>query len=110
MKFPGGEGDPLAHAAIHHHTQNFERLAAIGVATAARKANLAIHVWLDRTTVARFDVGNTRSDRDHLHSQFVPGNPGIREERHLAEITRVVCAADPNAVNADEGVTRPRIL
>jgi len=82
--------------------------AAVRVAANARIAMLAVNVWLDTATVARLHVGHTGADVNDFDAEFVTGNSRVTEERHLAEEARIIGAANPDAVNANDGITLAR--
>src|SRR6266508_5207711 len=107
MQLAGGQNHPFTHSAIAHHAERFVALATIGVAATASVALQAIEVGLNGTTVAWFDVRDALADLNHLDSQFVSGNAGITEERHLAEVATDVRAANPDAMNTDERLVWP---
>jgi len=44
---------------------------------------------------------------DHFNTEFMSWNSRITEERHLAEITGEIGAANTDSMNADDGVARP---
>src|SRR5262245_11362043 len=83
-------------------------LTTIGVTPPARRALLTIDVGLDRATVAQLDVRHAFADRDDFNAKLVPRNARVTEERHLAEITRDVGAANPDTVHAHHNVSGPR--
>jgi hypothetical protein len=51
------------------------------------------------------DVG---TDLEYLDAQFVPGEPGIAVERHLAEIPADIRAADADSVHSHERLASSR--
>lgn len=102
MQFARGHDDLLAHPAVHHHAQHFQRLATIATAAPAGEARLAIHVRLNGTAVAGLDVGDAIADGKDFDAEFVTGNARVAEERHLAEVAAVVGAANAHAMHGDE--------
>jgi hypothetical protein len=107
MQLAGGQHEPLAKPTVHHHAQDFQLLAAIAVAAPARITALAIHVGLHRTALAGNHVRHARPDCQHFHAQLVTRNPWIREERHLAQVTRIVGAANAHAMHSNQRLLRP---
>jgi hypothetical protein len=49
-------------------------------------------------------VGHAFADGKHLDAELVAGDARVAEEGHLAEVARVVRAADADAVNGDDRV------
>jgi hypothetical protein len=84
------------------YAQDLQVHTAIACSATARKAALAIDVWLDGTTVARFDVPHPLANFDDLHTQLVPWDPRVAVKGHLAEVAGNVGAADSYAMDADE--------
>ncbi len=94
------------HPAIGVHAQHLQVFAAIARAAAAGEAFLAIDVWLDGAAIAGLHVRDPLAHRQHLHAQFMTGDARVTVERHLAQETTVVSAADTDAVDADERLAR----
>src|SRR5439155_14701315 len=103
-----GQDHPLAHATVAHDAKGLVTLTAIGMASAAGIAPLAVDVRLDSATVARFDVCQAFAHGEHLDAQFVARNSRVAEERHLAEITAVVLPAAADAPDTDLRLARTR--
>jgi hypothetical protein len=86
MQLAPGQNHTFGHAAVHHHAQHLEILAAIRVAFATREAVAAIHIRLHRTAVGRLHVGYVRAHGEHFDAEFVARNAWVAEEGHLAEV------------------------
>jgi phage head maturation protease len=52
------------------------------------------------------DVFDTTADGNNLDTQLVAGDSWIAKERHLSEVTTVVCPAYPDAVDTDDRLAR----
>src|SRR5829696_128175 len=88
--------------AVGVNPEDLQVLAAVAPATPAGEALLTVHVRLDRTVVAGPHVLDPRPDGDDLDPEFVPGDPRVAVERHLAEVTADVGPADADAVDAHQ--------
>jgi hypothetical protein len=87
-------------------TERLVVLAAVGVARAAGVAALAVDVGFHGAAVAGPDPGDIGADGQHLDAKLVAWDARVGVERHLAEVTAVVGATDPDFMHADEGFTR----
>jgi hypothetical protein len=96
----------LAHATVTHHPERLMLFATVGQSPPAGVTALAVDVRFDRTAVARPDVLHPGAHRENLDAELMSRNPWIRIERHLAEVTTVVGAADTDPVDADQGLAR----
>jgi hypothetical protein len=92
------------------HTQNLQVFTAVGPTPLAGEALGVVHVGFDRATVARLDVGDTLTDRQHFDTQFVTWDSWVRVERHFAEVTTEVRATNSDPVNANKGFAGERSI
>src|ERR1044071_1515488 len=106
MQFAGGQDHALAQAAVAHHPKRSMVLATVGMASTAGVTLLAVEVWLDGATIARFHLAHALADGEDLDAEFVAGDARVAEEGHLAQVTAVVRAADADPMNAQERFTR----
>jgi hypothetical protein len=67
---------------------------------------LAVQVRLDATPISGTYVRDPVADAHHFDAQFVPRNPRVGEEGHLAQVASEVGAANAHLMNADHGLTR----
>ena len=81
-------------------------LATVRVSATARVTLLAVDVRFHCTEVARLYVRHTVADREHFDAEFVPRNARVTEERHFAEVTAVIRAANADAMNAHQRLAR----
>ena len=84
--------------------EDLEVLAAVARAAAAGETLLAVQVGLDRAAVADAHVADALAGRDHFDAQLVARDARVAVERHLAQVAGNVRPADPDAVDADDGV------
>ena len=75
-------------------------LTAVGVSSLTGVTALAVHIRLDGATVSGLHILNLWSDLDDLDSQLVTGDPGVAEERHLAQVAADVGAAGRSNTNS----------
>ena len=85
MQLAGWDQKEGPQAAVAVNAERLMFLAAVVAAATAGVAGLAIDVGLDRTAVAGLHVRDAATDREHLNTQFMPGNTRVTEERHFAE-------------------------
>src|SRR5439155_11001573 len=95
------------------NAENLQPLAAVRPAAAAGVTCWIVDIRLDRTAVARSDVGHVIAHRDDFNAQLVSQYPRIGHERHLAEIGADVSSANANPMDthqrlADGGSRRLR--
>jgi hypothetical protein len=67
---------------------------------------LAVQVRLDATPISGTHRRNPVTDAHHFDTQFMPWNPRVGEEGHLAQVASEVCAANAHLMDADHGLTR----
>src|SRR6185437_4037102 len=87
MKLSRRDDEPRPQSTISMHAQYLEALAAIGPPAPASQTLLAIHVGLNRATIAGLDVGDAGSHFQNFHAQLMARNGWIGEERHLPQKT-----------------------
>ena len=92
----------FGHSAIGHDAEDFEILATVGASAPAREAFAAVHVRLDRTAIAGLHIRGAVADGEHLHAELMAWDSWVGKERHLAEISREIRAADADAIHPDE--------
>ena len=83
--------------------QDLQVDAAVGLPPAAGNAAPAVQIRLDRAALAGLQPSLIRADLDDLHSQFVPENARIAEERLPAAVRVQVGAANADPVHAHQG-------
>ena len=110
VQLAGGQNHSLAHAAIAHDAEGFMILATVRVSATARVTLLAVDVRFHCTEVARLYVRHTVADREHFDAEFVPRNARVTEERHFAEVTAVIRAANADAMNAHQRLARAGLV
>jgi hypothetical protein len=71
-------------------------------------ALLAIQVRLHAAPISGTHVGDPVADAHHFDTQFMPRNPRIGEEGHLAQVASEVGAANAHLMDTDHGLTRAR--
>jgi hypothetical protein len=69
-------------------------------------ALLAVQVGLDAAPISGTHVRDPVTDAHHFDTQFMPRNPRIGEEGHLAQVASEVGAANAHLMDADHGLTR----
>src|SRR5438094_243358 len=113
MQFVSWDDKAIAQAAVGHDAEDFQLSAAVAGAFAAGDAGAAVHVGFDGAAVAVLYVGDARADGDDLDAELVSRDAGVAVERHFAEVTADVGAADADTVDADErfaGRRMPRLV
>jgi hypothetical protein len=110
MELSGRHGEERPQATVTVHAERLMVFAAIREPTPTRRTVLAVDVWLHAAAVARLDIRDPGTDGDHLDAEFVPRNPRIAEERHLAEVAAVVGAADADRMHADHRLAGRRCV
>jgi hypothetical protein len=93
-------------ASVAMHAQGLVVMTTIGVPPATGVAMLAVQVRLDAAPISGTHRRNPVTDAHHFDTQFVPRNPRVGEEGHLAQVTSEVGAANAHLMNADHGLTR----
>ena len=93
-------------APIAMHAQGLIVMTTIGVPPATGVAVLAIQVGLDAAPISWTHVRDPVTDAYHFDAQFMPWNPRVGEEGHLAQVTSEVGAANAHLMDADHGLTR----
>ena len=101
VKFVSGDNELFAHATVTVNADDFEVVAAIRSTPFAGIAFWIVHVGLNRTRVARFDIGHAIANFQHLHTQFVARRAGELKEREFAEISRRVRSANSYAMHGN---------
>src|SRR5215218_1005495 len=107
MELSRRQNHPFAHAAVAHHAECLVGFAAIREAATAGVAVAAIDVRLDRAAIAKLHVCHVQTDLQYFHAQLVAGNAWIAEERHFAEETTDIRAANADAINPQQRFVRP---
>jgi hypothetical protein len=69
---------------------------------------LAVDVGFDGAAVPGADVCDAIADGQHLDAQLMAWDPGVAEERHLAEVAAVVGATDANLTHPEQGLAGTR--
>ena len=64
---------------------------------------------LDAASVAGLDMLHIRPDRQHFDTEFMTGDTGIFEERHLPQITTIIGSTNPHSVGFYPGHPGARI-
>ncbi len=108
VQFSCWEQELRAQAAIAMYAEGLVVFTAVGMTAPAGIAFLAVDVGFHRAAVARSNICDVGSHREHLDSEFVAWNSGVRVEGHFAEVTAVIRAADSDAVDSDEGLSEAR--
>ena len=108
MELAGRYGEQRPQAAVAVYAKRLMVLAAVGEATDARVARLAVDVGLDAAAVTGLHVRHARANGHHLDAEFVPRDPRITEKRHLPQEAPVVGAADAHRVDADHRLAGAR--
>src|SRR2546423_1641869 len=110
MQLAGGNNELATHPTVSMHAEYLQILTAIAVTFPARKAVLAIHVRLNGTAAAGLQIRPPRADRHDFDTQFVAGDARVTIERHFAEETAQVSAADADPMNPHQDFSRARVL
>ena len=108
MKFTGWHRVVPPKASVAMHAQGLIVMTTIGVPPTTRMTALAVQVRLDATPISGTYVRDPVADAHHFDAQFVPRNPRVGEEGHLAQVTSEVGAANAHLMDADHGLTRAR--
>ena len=106
MKFTGWHRVVPPKASVAMHAQGLIVMTTIGVPPATGVAVLAIQVGLDAAPISGTHVRDPVTDAYHFDAQFMPWNPGVGKEGHLAQVTSEVGAANAHLMDADHGLTR----
>ena len=102
MKLACGHREQRPQASVTVHAERLMVLTAVGQPALAGGTPLAIDVRLHAAAVARLDVRHPCADGHHLDPQFVPWDPRVAEEGHLAQVAAEVSAADADSVHAND--------
>jgi hypothetical protein len=106
MEFASWDRVVSPKASVAMHAQGLVVMTTIGVTPATGMAVLAIQVGLDAAPISGTHVRDPVADAHHFDAQFMPRNPRVGEEGHLAQVTSEVGAANAHLMNADHGLTR----
>jgi hypothetical protein len=87
-------------------TQGLVMFTAIGVATSAGVALLAIDIRFYSAVISDGDRGNIASHGNDFYTEFMARNARIAEERHFAQIAAKIRSTDPNLMHAYNGIER----
>jgi hypothetical protein len=105
MKLSRRNDEVRPQTTIGMNTKHLDRFTTITIAAPARGTFLAIDVRLDGASFAWFHICDTWSYGNDFDTQFVTRNAWVTVKRHLAEVPRIVAAADADAVDSHEGLT-----
>src|SRR5881296_3773929 len=108
MQFARGHDEFRPQSTVAMDPERLMVLTTVRMTAAAGRTVLTIDVWLDRAAVARPHVRDIRSNRNHFDAKLVTRNSRIAKERHFAEVTGNVRAANADPVHPHERITRPR--
>jgi hypothetical protein len=106
MKFAGWHPVVLAESTIAVNPQRLVVVAAVGVSSATRMTALAVQVGLYAAPISRTHVRDPVADRHHFDTQFMPGNPRVGKEGHLAQVAAEVGTANAHLMDANHSLTR----
>src|SRR5439155_26661926 len=90
------------------NAEHLQPLAAVRPAAAAGVTCWIVDIRLDRTAVARSDVGHLIAHRDDFNAQLVSQYPRIGHERHLADIGADVSSANANPMDTHQRLAAAR--
>ena len=97
----------LAHTAVCVHAKHLKLRAAIRLALSAGNASAAMEVGIDGTKIARNQLGNAGTEREHFNAQFMAEDTRVGKKR-LASFEGVqVGSTDAYRANTDEGFPGP---
>jgi hypothetical protein len=88
------------------NSQNLQIFAAVSIPLFAGETILTIDVGLYATTISRLDVGYTLTHRKNFHSQLMPRDAGIAEERHLSQKSADVRSTNTDRMHPNKGFAR----
>jgi hypothetical protein len=106
MEFASWDRVVSPKASVAMHAQGLVVMTTIGVPPATGVAVLAVQVRLDAAPISGTHRRNPVTDAHHFDTQFMPWNPRVGEEGHLAQVTSEVGATNAHLMNADHGLTR----
>jgi hypothetical protein len=86
-------------------SEDLERFAAVGAAAKAGVAGAAVEVRLDGAAVADQEMRDAFTNGEDFDAEFMPKDAWELDERHLAEVTAEVSAADADGADGDKGFT-----
>ena len=105
VQLAGGDDEAVTQAAVRVDAHYLKIIATVGQAFTAGITIRIVDVGFNAAAVTGFYVSDAIAYGDDFDAELVSRNTGIREERHLAEITAHVRAANADAVHADKGFT-----
>jgi hypothetical protein len=106
MEFPRRQRKKRTHATVGVDAENLDIGATVWFAIAAGDAFAAVHVRLDRATVAGFQAVRIIARFDHLDSEFVTKHAWVAEEGLTAGKGMQIGTANTDPVDTHQGVAR----
>jgi hypothetical protein len=100
------QDDLRAETPVNMNAEDFQVLAAVGVAAEAGVAFSAIQIRLDSATVAGLYLRDLVANRDDFHSQFMAKDPWVVDKRHLPEVAAQISTANTDGVNPHQRFKR----
>src|SRR5688572_17257913 len=108
MQLSRGHDELRTQTAVAMNAEHLEPFAAVSTSRSACVTLLAVHVRLDRTSVADLHPHHILPDLHDLDAKLVPRNPRIAEKWHLPQIAGNIGAANTHPANPHQGLSRPR--
>ena len=106
MEFASWDRVVSPKASVAMHAQGLVVMTTIGVTPATGMAVLAIQVGLDAAPISGTHVRDPVADAHHFDAQFMPRNPRVGEEGHLAQVAAEVGTANAHLMDANHSLTR----
>jgi hypothetical protein len=93
----------FAETAIHHHTKDFEVLAAISLTFITSITLTTVEVGFHRADIAGFNIFNPFSNLEDFYTQFMSRDSGIIEKWKFSVVTTDIGPANPHSQGPDFG-------